>query len=518
MAKTGPPWTVLGEFFDIRVVHDVLPKYGGAPFPAWVHDGNALCRQVGLSMITGLKKTLVHHNGGAGESRVEETAETARWWPDAWRSQTALQLPTYPDADALERALNKLRRMPPLVTSGEVVALKSQLAEAQAGRAFVLQGGDCAESFDGCESPKLANLLKVLLQMSLVLVYGLDTRVVRIGRLAGQYAKPRSADTETKDGLTLPTYRGDNVNAPAFTVEARTPDPNRLLEGYYHAAATLNFVRGLIDGGFTDLHQLANWNLGFVKHAALRDEYADISKAVLDALRFMDSLEEGQPQIFKQVSVATSHEALHLHYEAALTRRVPRRAGWFNLSTHFPWIGMRTAALHGAHTEYCRGIENPLGVKIGPGVTADELIPLLDVLDPQDEPGRITLIHRFGADNIDACLPPLIEAVRGSGRGVLWISDPMHGNTETTKGGYKTRRFDRIFGELRRGFEIHREHGSRLGGVHLELTGEDVTECIGGARGLDEEALPRAYRSAVDPRLNCEQALELALMIVRLHK
>ncbi|TPV93491.1 MAG: 3-deoxy-7-phosphoheptulonate synthase class II [Myxococcales bacterium FL481] len=467
-------------------------------------------------MITGVRTVSPVDNPVA--SPRADARGTAAWRPDSWRSRPALQLPKYPEAEALDRVLGKLGTLPPLVTSGEVLTLKEQLAHAAAGKAFVLQGGDCAESFDGCESPRIAALLKVLLQMSLVLVYGLNRPVVRVGRMAGQYAKPRSADLETRNGLTLPSYRGDNVNAPAFTAEARIPDPQRLLSGYYHAAATLNFVRGLIDGGFTDLHQLATWNLGFVEHSELRHEYEKISRSVLDALRFIDSLQHGPADVLSQISMATSHEALHLHYESALTREVPRRSGWFNLSTHMPWIGMRTAGLDGAHVEYCRGIQNPLGIKVGPSVDPDDLLPLLDVLDPDNEPGRITLIHRLGSDKIDARLPPLLDAVKRSGRTVLWVSDPMHGNTESTKSGYKTRRFERIFTELRRAFEIHRDLGSHLGGVHLELTGDDVTECIGGARGIDEAGLQRAYRSHVDPRLNCEQALELALQIVHLHQ
>ncbi len=437
------------------------------------------------------------------------------WAPSGWRNLTALQQPTYPDAAALEGVLEELRALPPLVTSWEILALKQQLAEAQEGKRFLLQGGDCAETFDACTPDVISNRLKVLLQMSLVLVHGMRKPVVRVGRFAGQYAKPRSADMETIDGVSLPSYRGDLVNAPAFTEAARVPDPRRMIKGHARSAMTMNFVRSLIDGGFADLHHPEYWNLGWVGHSPLADEYRHMVAAIGDAVRFMETLSGQEVHNLNRVDFYTSHEALLLPYEESQTRQVPRHWGWFNLSTHYPWIGMRTAALDGAHTEYFRGIRNPIAVKVGPSVEPDQLLKLMDVLNPEDEPGRLTFIHRMGAKAIAEKLPPLLNAVQRDGRRVLWVCDPMHGNTEATSNGYKTRRFRNIRSELEDAFELHAAAGTRLGGVHLELTGEDVTECLGGARELTESDLERAYHSTVDPRLNYEQALEVAMLIVR---
>ncbi|HUR41155.1 MAG TPA: 3-deoxy-7-phosphoheptulonate synthase class II [Verrucomicrobiae bacterium] len=436
------------------------------------------------------------------------------WRPDSWQGRPAVQQPVYPDPAALDQALEGLRHLPPLVTSWEVNNLKHQLAEAQAGKRFVLQGGDCAESFADCRPEIITNRLKVLLQMSLVLVHGLKKPVVRVGRFAGQYAKPRSVNDETRDGVTLPAYRGDLVNLPEFTAEARTPDPGRLLEGHARSALTVNFVRGLIDGGFADLHHPEYWDLSWVHHSPLAEQYQKIVDSIGHSVRFMETL-AGQPiGDFSRVDFYTSHEALVLYYEQAQTRQVPRSEGWYNLSTHFPWIGMRTAALDGAHVEYMRGIRNPIAVKVGPKMDADGLAGLCEVLNPSNEPGRLAFIHRMGASEIATRLPPLIETLRARGHEVLWLCDPMHGNTQATRAGVKTRRFDDIQGELEQAFRIHETHGSHLGGVHLELTGEDVTECLGGARDLTEGDLARAYKSTVDPRLNYEQALELAMKIV----
>jgi 3-deoxy-7-phosphoheptulonate synthase len=440
--------------------------------------------------------------------------DAADWSPVSWQERVALQQPHYDDLAELDAATSRLAALPPLVTSWEVLALKQSLAEAQDGHRFLLQGGDCAESFADCTSPVISNRLKVLLQMSLVLVHGLKKPVLRVGRFAGQYAKPRSTDTETRDGVTLPSFRGDVINGPAFTPEARRADPQRLIQAHAHSALTMNFVRALIDGGFADLHHPEYWDLAWVEHSPLAAEYRQMVTSIGDSLRFMETL-AGPIAGFSRVDFFTSHEALLLHYEQALTRQVPRHAGWFNLSTHFPWIGMRTAALDGAHVEYFRGIRNPIAVKIGPTVTPEQLLPLLDVLNPDDEPGRLTLIHRMGNAAIAEKLPPLLEAVKREGRRVLWVADPMHGNTESTSNGYKTRRFDNIRGELEQAFDIHAAAGTRLGGAHLELTGEDVTECLGGARDLVELDLDRAYKSTVDPRLNYEQSLELAMLIVR---
>lgn len=439
----------------------------------------------------------------------------ADWVPSSWRGRTALQLPTYPDADALAGVQDELRALPPLVTSWEILALKQQLAEAQEGRRFLLQGGDCAENFSDCSSDVISNRLKVLLQMSLVLVHGLRLPVVRVGRFAGQYAKPRSADTETRGDTTLPSYRGDMVNGPEFTPAARTPDPRRMVKAHARSAMTMNFVRSLIDGGFADLHHPEYWDLRWVTHSPLADEYHRMVSGIGDAVRFMETLSGNAVHNLNRVDFYTSHEALLLPYEEAQTRQVPRQWGWFNLSTHFPWIGMRTAAIDGAHTEYFRGIRNPVAVKVGPSVTPDQLLKLVEVLNPDDEPGRLSLIHRMGAANVADRLPPLLDAVRREGRRVLWICDPMHGNTESTSNGYKTRRFANIRSEIEQSFDLHAAAGTRLGGVHLELTGEDVTECTGGARDLTDTDLERAYRSSVDPRLNYEQAMETAMLIVR---
>jgi 3-deoxy-7-phosphoheptulonate synthase len=439
------------------------------------------------------------------------------WHPASWQSKPAQQQPSYPDKAALDAAVAALSRLPPLVVSWEIEALKERIAAAQRGEAFVLQGGDCAESFEDCESDKIAKKLKILLQMSLVLIHGLKKPVVRIGRFAGQYAKPRSAETETRDGVTLPCYRGDVVNRPGFTAEERTPDPQLLLRGYERAALTLNFVRALIGGGFADLHHPEYWDLDFVRHSPLKDAYEKIVHSISDALDFFEATNGGPVHEAQRVDFYASHEGLHLLYEQAQTRFIERRQRWYNLSTHMPWIGMRTAALDDAHIEFFRGIANPMGVKVGPAMSAEWVQGLIQTLNPNNEPGRLVLIHRMGVKEIDKRLPALIQAVRATGSPVLWICDPMHGNTETSSSGLKTRRFENIVAELEAAFRIHREMGSWLGGVHFELTGEDVTECTGGARGLTDADLARAYKSQVDPRLNYEQALELAMRIAGLH-
>ncbi len=411
--------------------------------------------------------------------------------------------------------LDELRSLPPLVTSWEVLQLREQLAEAAAGRRFVLQGGDCAERFIHCTSERITNTLKVLIQMSLVLVVGAQRPVVRIGRFAGQYAKPRSADTETRHGVALPSYRGDNVNRPEFTAEARSADPDLLLRGYERAALTLNFIRALVKGGFADLHHPEYFDLDWVRHSPLGDEYHRMVEMIGESLNFMEHVLGVRAGESDRIDFFTAHEALHLACEEAQTRTVPRRTGWFNLSTHFPWVGLRTNDPEGAHIEYLRGIENPIGLKVGPGVSCDQVKQWIDTLDPERTPGRLTLIHRFGARRIEEELPQLIGAVAQAGGSVVWVCDPMHGNARLTSTGVKTRHFADIYSEVEQAFDIHRAHGHRLGGVHVELTGEDVTECLGGARGQSEEDLARAYESEVDPRLNCEQSLELAFLIAR---
>lgn len=435
------------------------------------------------------------------------------WNPASWQTKPAQQQPKYADPIALERAVADISRLPPIVVSWEVEALRERLAAAQRGEAFLLQGGDCAESFASCDSDKIAKQLKILLQMSLVLLHGLKKPVIRVGRMAGQYAKPRSTDTETRDGVTLPSFRGDNVNRPEFTADARNPDPQLLLRGYERAALTLNFVRALVDGGFADLHHPEYWDLGFVKHSPLKDTYQQIASSIADALDFYEGMSGRRVHEATHVDFFASHEGLHLLYEQAQTRFIARQQRWYNLSTHMPWIGMRTAQLDGAHIEYFRGIANPMGVKISSAMDSSWLQGLVTTLNPQNQPGRLALIHRFGVKDIEKSLPKMINAVRETGQTVLWICDPMHGNTETSTGGLKTRRFENILKELELAFAIHADMGSILGGVHIELTGEDVTECTGGARGLSDADLQRAYRSTVDPRLNYDQALELALLV-----
>lgn len=437
------------------------------------------------------------------------------WHPGSWRQRPATQQPTWPDPSAAEAVVAELARLPPLVTSWEIEQLREQLAEAARGERFLLHGGDCAESFEDCRSEAIANTLKVLLQMSLVLVHGGGRRVIRVGRFAGQYAKPRSADIEVRDGVELPCYRGDLVNQVDFTSAARIPDPTRMLRGYERAGLTLNFVRGLIDGGFADLHHPEYWDLDFLEHSPRGREYREMVGVIGESLRFMETLTGRSLDATHRVDFYCSHEALLLAYEQAQTRQVPRRRGWYDLTTHLPWIGMRTVDPLGAHVEYMRGIRNPIGVKVGPSMAPTELVALLEILDPEREPGRLTLIHRLGARQIASALPPLLEAVADTGRQVLWTCDPMHGNTRAARTGHKTRSFDDILDELEMAFEIHADVGTILGGVHVELTGDDVTECVGGARGLADEDLDRAYRSQVDPRLNAEQSLELAMRVAK---
>ena len=444
--------------------------------------------------------------------------ETSTWNPASWQARKAQQQPQYADAGALQSAVAQLSQLPPLVVSWEIEALRARIAAAQRGEQFLLQGGDCAESFGECESDRIAKQLKVILQVGLVLLHGLKRPIIRVGRMAGQYAKPRSADTETRDGITLPSYRGDTINRPEFTPEARAPDPQLLLRGYERAALTLNFVRALIDGGFADLHHPEYWDIGFLRHSPAREAYERIVRSIGDSLDFFEAITGGPVHEAGRIDFYASHEGLHLLYEQAQTRFIKRAQNWYNLSTHMPWIGMRTAQLDGAHVEYFRGIANPIGVKVGAGMDNEWLQGLVTTLNPNNQPGRLTLIHRFGAKEIEKSLPRLIDAVRQTGQTVLWVCDPMHGNTETTVGGYKTRRLENIQKELELAFAVHEANGSRLGGVHLEMTGEEVTECTGGARGLSDADLARAYRSQVDPRLNYEQALELALVIAERSK
>lgn len=437
----------------------------------------------------------------------------ATWSPSSWQAFEARQQPFFEDDVELGRVLERLAVLPPLVTPWEINRLQQNLVEASAGKRFLLQGGDCAERFDECRPDIIANRLKVLLQMSLVLIYGLRMPVIRVGRFAGQYAKPRSADFEGQGAERLPTYRGDMVNAPEFGRQARRPAPERMITAYERSTMTLNYVRALGEGGFADLRHPEYWDLDFVTSDHLRAEYQAIVDSILDALRFTEAVSPLPISNTDRVSFFTSHEALLLPYEEAFTRATSK--GYYNLSTHFPWIGKRTNTLDSAHVEYVRGLRNPIGLKVGHDLEARELTAILDRVDPDCEPGRVTLITRFGVEGIEEALPRLIDVVNASGHPVLWTCDPMHGNTEITEDGLKTRRFENIQSELEQAFDIHHASGTILGGVHLELTGENVTECTGGARGLEEKDLHEAYESQVDPRLNAEQALETAFSIVR---
>jgi 3-deoxy-7-phosphoheptulonate synthase len=439
----------------------------------------------------------------------------SEWSPSSWRERIAVQQPVYDDQQELDDVLKRVALLPPLVTSWEVEGLKSQLAAAARGDAFLLQGGDCSENLDECENDALVRKLKIMLQMSLVLVHGSRKPVVRVGRIAGQYAKPRSKDMETRDGVTLPVYRGDIVNRSGFTPEERRPNPQLLLRGYERAGLTLNFIRALIDGGFADLHHPENWDLGFGSESEQARAYHKAVHEISESVQFMLALSGRSGEELRRVDFFTSHEGLHLSYEQAQTRPVPRRDGWYNLSTHYPWIGDRTRDPAGAHVEYFRGIRNPIGMKVGPGADPAEIVELSKILNPDNEPGRLTLIHRFGKDMIDEKLPPLIEAFRDVDQQIVWCADPMHGNTFATDEGIKTRRLDDILSELTSAFRIHRELGSCLNGAHLELTGDNVTECIGGTGGLTEADLKVAYKSQVDPRLNYEQAIEAAFLLAK---
>ncbi|MFQ3622301.1 MAG: 3-deoxy-7-phosphoheptulonate synthase class II, partial [Acetobacteraceae bacterium] len=397
----------------------------------------------------------------------------------------------------------------------EARRLKSALAAASEGRAFVLQGGDCAESFSDLTANIIRDSFRVLLQMAVVLTYGGQVPVVKLGRMAGQFAKPRSAETETIDGVTLPSYRGDNINGAEFTAEARTPDPSRMERGYFHAASTLNLLRAFAQGGYADLHEVHRWNLGFVERSPAAERYRDLADRLDQTLAFMAACgltSDTTPQI-RETDFYVSHEALLLPFEQAMTRVDSTSGDWYCTSAHLLWIGDRTRQPDHAHVEFLRGVKNPLGLKCGPTIAADELLRLLDILDPANEPGRVTLIARMGADAIEAKLPPLLRAVRREGRHVVWLTDPMHGNTVKAANGFKTRSFDAILREVRGFFDVHEAEGTWPGGVHVEMTGQDVTECLGGSRAVTEASLASRYHTFCDPRLNAEQALELAFLV-----
>src|SRR5699024_36279 len=440
------------------------------------------------------------------ETVAPEIANPKDWSPTSWKDFPIKQLPEYPDQQELEAAYEKLRKYPPLVTSWEIKALKRKLADVGAGRSFLLQGGDCAERFQDCTSPKIVNLLKVMLQMSFILIHELDKPVVRIGRIAGQYAKPQSNTFEIVDGQKIHNYRGDLLNSITPTAEARKPDPQRLLKGYEKAGMTLDFLRGLADEGFADLHHPEYWELDFMKENEYYKDYELMIKSIQKAVSFMETITPNNFDSSQKIDLYTSHEGLNLHYDSAQTRQVPRRDGRFNLSAHMLSLGNRPPALDGAHVEYLRGIRKPIGIKVGPGYDIDETLALIERLNPTHEQGKIVLITRFGNDKVEDGLPNLIRQIKHEGMPIVWSCDPMHGNTFSTDNDVKTRNFDDVVSEIRKTFAIHRNQGSYLGGIHLEMTGDNVTECVGGANGLQEAGLHHNYETYCDPRLNYEQS------------
>jgi 3-deoxy-7-phosphoheptulonate synthase len=437
----------------------------------------------------------------------------AAWHPGSWREVPIRQVPDYPDPGRLAAMEAKLAAFPPLVFAGEARRLKAALALAGDGQAFVLQGGDCAEGFADFTANVIRDTFRVLLQMAVVLTFGGSLPVVKLGRMAGQFAKPRSSDTETQGGVTLPSYRGDIVNGPEFAPEARVPDPARMEFAYMQSAATLNLLRAFATGGYADLHQVHRWNLGFVARSPLAERYRDLAHRIDETLSFMQACGMSDLPQVRETDFYTSHESLLLPYEQALTRVDSTTGDSYACSAHFLWIGDRTRQPEGAHVEFLRGVRNPIGLKVGPGMDPAELVRLTEILNPANEKGRLTLISRMGADKVEAKLPPLLAAVARAGRHATWLCDPMHGNTTTTVGGYKTRPFDAILAEVRRFFDAHAAEGTVAGGVHVEMTGRDVTECLGGAHRLSEADLAANYATFCDPRLNAEQSLELAFLI-----
>ncbi len=435
--------------------------------------------------------------------------------PSSWRNYPIQQQPVYPDQDQLEQVESTLCKLPPLVFAQEIRDLRSNLGEVSNGRGFVLQGGDCAETFADFGANRIRDTFKVLLQMAVVLTYAGRRPVTKIGRVAGQFAKPRSADYELIDGVSLPSYRGDIINAADFNEAARVPDPNRMLEAYHQSAATLNLLRAFAQGGLADLHQVNRWNMSFAKANTVTQRYLDMSERIGDALQFMEvcGIKSANAPSIRETQLFTSHEALLLNYEEALSRVDSFTNKSYNCSAHFVWIGERTRQLDHAHIEFFKHIENPVGVKIGPNTSGDELLALIDALNPDNQEGRLTLITRMGADVLADKLPQLIRRVQSEGRHILWSSDPMHGNTIKSSSGYKTRAFDDILRELRQFFSVHQAEGSYAGGIHLEMTGEHVTECTGGAYQISDDDLGKRYRTQCDPRLNADQVLELAYLI-----
>jgi len=439
------------------------------------------------------------------------------WTPQSWQEKPIRQVPDYPDKAALGVVLSRLKTHPPLVFAGEARNLMASLAQVSKGKAFLLQGGDCAESFAEFHPDNIRDTFRVLLQMAVVLTFAAGVPVVKVGRIAGQFAKPRSDDFETQNGVTLPSYRGDNINGSEFTAEARVPDPQRLIQANAQSAATLNLLRAFAQGGYADLHNVHRWMLGFIADSPAGEQYKGLAQRISESLEFMAACgitSDSVPQL-RATDFYTSHEALLLGYEQAMTRIDSTSGDWYDTSAHMLWIGDRTRQLDGAHVEFCRGIKNPIGLKCGPSMGDDELLGLVATLNPQNIPGRLTLICRFGADKISEKLPALVRAVKREGADVVWSSDPMHGNTIKLRSGYKTRPVDRILEEVRSFFDVHRAEGTHAGGVHFEMTGQDVTECLGGAQAIKELDLAERYQTACDPRLNASQALELAFLIAQ---
>ena len=438
-----------------------------------------------------------------------------RWTPDSWRNKPIVQVPDYPDAAALADVEKQLASFPPLVFAGEARSLKKALARVAAGEAFLLQGGDCAESFAEHGANNIRDFFRMFLQMAVVLTYAASSPVVKVGRIAGQFAKPRSSPMEKRDGIELPSYRGDIINDNAFTPEARIPDPRRQLQAYRQSAATLNLLRAFASGGYANLDSVRQWMLGFIKDSPQSRRYVELTDRISEALAFMQACGldlERHPEL-KTTDFYTSHEALLLGYEQAMTRIDSTSGDWYDTSGHMLWIGDRTRQPDHAHIEFCRGVKNPLGFKCGPSSKPDELLRLIDILNPENEPGRLTLISRFGADKVGDHLPTLVRAVKREGRAVIWSCDPMHGNTITAASGYKTRPFDLILKEVKNFFAVHAAEGTYAGGVHLEMTGQNVTECTGGARAITDADLNDRYHTVCDPRLNAEQAIDMAFLI-----
>ena len=437
------------------------------------------------------------------------------WNPSSWREKPIRQVPEYPDPSALAAVEERLKSHPPLVFAGEARKLTTALGQVAQGKAFLLQGGDCAESFAEFHPDNIRDTFRVLLQMAVVLTYAASMPVVKVGRIAGQFAKPRSDDNETQNGVTLPSYRGDIVNAQPFDAESRVPDPNRLLQAYAQSASTLNLLRAFASGGYADLQNVHRWTLGFIAGNAAGERYKALAERIGDALDFMEACgitPQSVPQL-RATEFYTSHEALLLGYEQALTRIDSTTGDWYDTSAHMVWIGDRTRQLDGAHIEFCRGIKNPIGLKCGPSLDEEDLLRLIAALNPENVPGRLTLICRFGADKVAGKLPRLIRAVQREGASVVWSSDPMHGNTIKSQSGFKTRPFDRILKEIKTFFDVHRAEGTHAGGVHFEMTGQNVTECLGGAQAISDGDLSSRYHTHCDPRLNANQALELAFLM-----